>query len=236
MDIDRNDVDLTKLFKWNTDVEILDEHRDVVKSVYMRLIGDAEINKARVFALRESANLRRALKTDGSEDREAFISELDIRGSEFIAKAVTILSITTIANDARKEILIDLPREPDSDASLEEQEKYQDKVDNFPLEYAKLIEEKMAKISQKMESDLLALSEDELTKAYEEAMIANLCSTRMTNRFQSMCIFLGTFSDKKMEQREFSSFEDYDNLAIEIKDQLVFAYEGLDIPVEKLKK
>jgi hypothetical protein len=236
MDIDKNDVDLTKLFKWNKGVEIRDENNEVVKTVYMRLVGDAELNRARVFALRESSNLRRLLKTEGSEEREAFIADLDIRGPDFLAKAITILSMNTIANEARRSVVLDLPREPDSDASLEEQERYQQLVDDFPNKYVENVEEKMSELSQRLESDMLALPLEELEKAYEEAIIGNMCSTKMTSRFQDMCVFLGTFADKEMKNRLFSSFEEFDNLATEIKDQLIFQYNTLDMPVENLKK
>ncbi|HEC63700.1 hypothetical protein LCGC14_0482920 [marine sediment metagenome] len=236
VDIERNDVDLTKLFKWSTEIEIQDEKGNSVTSVFMRLVGDSELNQARIFGLRESAKLRRALKTLGTTERDAFVSDLELREPEFIAKTVTILSLNSLSTDARRNVIISLPIDLPSDASSEELEEYQETVDNFPLEYAKKVEEEITKLAAEMEEKLLKLSDDELQDSYEEALINNLCSTRMTNKFLDMCIFLGTFSDIDMKERKFSSLEEYENLATEVKDQLTYAYNTLDMPIEKLKK
>ena len=66
MEIEKNDVDISKLFNWGKAFEIVGED-GVVDVVYMRVLGDADINKARVFALRESAKLRRALRNPDSD-------------------------------------------------------------------------------------------------------------------------------------------------------------------------
>lgn len=62
MNAERNDVDIFRLFHWGKEVTIFDKYGNELTNVYMRLVGDAELNLARVFAIRRSAELRKSFE------------------------------------------------------------------------------------------------------------------------------------------------------------------------------
>jgi len=93
MDIEKNDVDLSKLFTWSKEVPIYDTKGELMTRVFIRTIGDADINKARVFALRESSKLRKALRNKGTDEYEAFIGGLDLQNKETLSKSIILLLI-----------------------------------------------------------------------------------------------------------------------------------------------
>ena len=73
MEIEKSDVDLSRLFMWQAEVPVLSSTGEEVTKVHMRVIGDKDLSRARVFSLRESAELRKLLKTDGTDEYIAFI-------------------------------------------------------------------------------------------------------------------------------------------------------------------
>jgi hypothetical protein len=236
MDIEKNDVDLSKLFTWSKTVPIYDESGSLRTTVYLRVVGDAEVNKARVFALRESAKLRRLLKTPGTDEQLAFISNTEIQEKKNMIKSVVLLSMMDLSTAARKEVDIKFPTEPSSDSTMEEQEKYQEELDNFPEKFNKEVEKLLRKKLSKLEKELEAQPEEQLRKQYLEELIGYICNNRMSEKFLDMCIYFGTFKDKRFKKRSFESFESYDNSPKELKDLLKEAYQSIEINIPDLKK
>ena len=51
-----------------------------------------------------------------------------------------------------------------------------------------------------------------------------------------MCVFYGTFLDENYTIRAFPTYEQFENLPVEIKTQFINNYSQLDIGSEDLKK
>lgn len=236
MDIEKSDVDLSKLFRWEGEVEIKDHRGDVATKVYMRIVGDKDLNQARVFALRQSSELRAKLKDETSDEYQAFIREALSADSENIVAGIKLLSMEEITNDARKNAVIKFPKEPDSDASLEEQEKYQQEVDEFPEKFGELVRDEADKILKTLEKRLKKLSEDELRKEYLEKTINYVCTQEMNRSFVDKCVFGATYRDSKFKKKYFQTFEEYENLAPEVKEQLRDGYQNLELGMQEIKK
>jgi len=75
MNPERNDIDVSALFAWGNTFKIVDGNSKVIIEYYMRLPSDGELNRARVYALRKSAALRKLLSDPTSEQREAFVAD-----------------------------------------------------------------------------------------------------------------------------------------------------------------
>lgn len=235
--IEKNDVDISKIFHSGDKFDLVNASGKKVKQVYIRLVGDAELNRARVFALRSSADMRRELKTEGSEMRTAFIPYTfeDFETSELI-DLVSALSVQEINRRAFKEVNIPIPAEPDSDASLEKQEEYQKIVDEYPKKRYDAIREFIDKELILLKKNLEGKSKTELGKLYENLMIASMCEQEMMNKFKEMCVYFGTFEDKEYRKRLFSSFEEFDNIQTDMKEQLLSYYSSLELTNDELKK
>lgn len=238
MEIERSDVNIEKLFRWGSSVDLMDEYGNKKLSVYVRLVGDAELNRARVSAIRRSAEFRNKLKDPKSEERFVFIDNviavIDDR-DEFINK-ILLLEIRPITQRVIREVDVPLPREPKSDALLEEQEEYQKKVDEYPSTKNTLIR---TRVTDAVEKDRIELEKKDipfLKKVYEDLIISELCEQEMVKRFRDYCVYFATFEDESCSKKIFNDFEEYDNLPSHLKEQLLVTYSGLEINVDELKK
>ncbi len=236
MEIEKNDVDLSRLFMWQAEVPVLDLKGEEITTVHMRVIGDKDLSRARVFSLRESAELRKLLKTDGTDEYIAFISSLDFTEPENIVIGIKLLLMQDIVSEARKNAIVKYPKEPDTDAPLEEHEEYQKKVDAFPDKYDGLVGKESEKIMKREEKRFKKQSLKEQKKEYTDLMINYICQTEINKRFLDMCVYFSTYKDKKFEVQAFKNFDEYDNSSGELKDQLRNSYEQLDMGMGEIKK
>jgi hypothetical protein len=234
--IDKNDVDISKLFEWGKEFTIKDRIGNNRLNVFIRLVGDAEINRARVYALRKSAELRKKLKTKDSDERLALIPDLDLVDKGTIVEAIVLFKIRELTQAAIEELPVNFPKEPDSKAGLEEQEQHQEKIDTFPDSRESEIKEFVNKRIDKERDRLKSLKEEELSREYELYLLNSLCEAEMVLRFKEQCVYFGSFKDSKFKKPLFSSFEQFDNLPREIKEQLLSFYEELELSGEDLKK
>lgn len=233
--IDKNDVDISKLFYYHDKFDLELKNGEKI-SVYMRVVGDAELNQARVFALRESANLRKKLRTENSDEALAYLPDLDILDKDGLVKTILASVYSNIIREANNEVKFNLPAEPKSTSSLEEQEEYQEKIDNFDKEYNQLLMDKIEELIKIEETRLQNLSEEQLRKEALNKVINQICELKMIERFQEMCTYFATYKDDKYKERMFQSFEQFDNLPKAIKEQLIMFYNKLEIDEVTLKK
>lgn len=232
--IDKGDVDISKLFEWkkNFDLEIFG--RKI--TIYLRLVGDAEINRARVYALRKSAELRKKLRDKNSDEYIAFIPDFDIITKEELLGGILTLAVKDLTNDAIKEVKIPLPVEPTSDASLEEQEKYQEEIDNYPILREELIRNYVKEKLQALEDRYKKLSKENLYDIYVKEAVNQLCEMEMISAFREMSAYFGSYKDKNYKTRLVNTFEEFQNLPSNIKTEIIQEYLSLEIDGEVLKK
>lgn len=232
--IDKNDVNISALFKWGTKLEI--ETPKGKKSFWMRIVGDADLNRARVFGLRNSADLRKKLKDKNSDERLALVPDFDITDREKATEVILLYKASELTEEARRNLDLKYPKEPSSDASLEDHEKYQKEVDTW----AEYVEKEIKKTYNKgvgiEKKRLNKLNEDELLKEYYETVINKLCENEMMRSFQDMCIYFASFKDETYKERLFENVEEFENLPTNVKEQFYAFYTSLNIPTEELKK
>ena len=76
--VEKSDVDISTLFNWGRVFEVINPKDQSVSSiVYMKLLGDADLGRARVYAIRKSAEMRRKLKDENSDERIAWVRSID---------------------------------------------------------------------------------------------------------------------------------------------------------------
>jgi len=235
-EIERNDVDINKLFVWKRKVEIITNTSTEPVIVYMRLVGDAEINRARVFAIRKSSELRKKLRDTESDEYYAFIDNISFFDKDQLVAYITLENTKELYLDIYKEIELPTPKELKSDATLEQQEIYQKEVDEYPQKVKEVITAKLNKEVDKMREKLEKSSLEELHKMYTKKVIDSACEVEMYSAFKGMCIYFGTFTDEELTTRFFNSFDELDNLPPNIKTQFIKYYDNLEIGMEDLKK
>ena len=233
-EIDKNDVKISKLFSWGSEFEM-----DTLQgklTFWMRIIGDAELNRARVYGLRQSAILRKKLKTEGTDERLALIPELEFDEKEKIIEAIVLYMVTELTDRGQKKLDLKYPKEPDSEASLEDHEKFQEELDKWPAHVEKELRKSYDKEVTIEKRRLNKLSEEELLKEYEETLINKLSENEFLRGFQEMCVYCATYTDDTYTERVFDSIEEFQNLPTNIRDKFLAFYASLSIPTEELKK
>lgn len=234
--IDKNDVDISKLFNWGKKVSLFDLDGVHVADVFLRLVGDAELNRSRVAALRASALMRKKLNTVDSDERLAFIPEYSLIDDDNLIEAILSTQVRPMSLDILRNMNFNLPVEPKSNASLEEMEKYQETVDNWPDKRTKELTTEITKRLAQERKRLAKIARPDLEKFFEKLLIDELCEDEMNKVFQEHCVYFGTYSDNNFKNRLFDSYEEFSNLISEIKEQLVKAYQTLDVSLDNLKK
>ena len=233
-EIDRNDVDITRLFHWTDSFMV--ETRSGETPVYMRVVGDAEFNQAKVYALRKSAELRRNLRDNTSDEHLAYVPQMGDFEESQLLENLLLLYKKDLTSEAIRVIRIPLPVEPSSEASLEARENYQKEIDEYPEKRVEQIKKYVEVGLTDVRNKLSGKTEEQLYKEYIKRLIDVMCENELNQTFLEKCIYFGTYKDEGLTERLFESFEVFMNIPSEIKEQLFDFYKMLEIDSETLKK
>jgi len=235
MSVERSDVDISKLFMWGREF-IIEGNGGENLTTFIRLVGDADLNRARVYALRNSSELRKKLKAKDSDERLAYIPDSVTVDKNILINSVLSMSIREFAQEAVKEVDLPYPVEPKSDAPLEKHEKYQELVDKYPVKREKALEKYITKKTDERRVELEASADELIFTMYEGRIISELCENEMMRKFKEYITYCGVFTDEKYTQKLFSSLEEFQNLPTAVKEKFLAAYQELEIEQDTLKK
>jgi hypothetical protein len=212
MNVEKNDVDISRLFNWGKVFEITNSSGESEALVYMKLLGDADVNRARVYALRKSAEMRKELSDPNSDIRWATIRQIDVLSEEDLVNYILIFSMREITNDALRTVDIPSPKPPKSNSKLATLEKYQKEVDEYPAKKADAVNKYIQKEVEKLKKFLLSETKEVLYKKYVNTLIDEFCEREALKAYGDMECYLGCFKDDEYKEHFFSSFEEFDNL------------------------
>ena len=235
-DLEKNDVDIKNLFTWNKQIEIYSDTQEEPIKVYMRLVGDAEVNRARVFALRKSAELRKKLKDEDSDEYFAYMVDSDNFEDEQLISYLVLENSRDLYQRVVKEIEVPKPKEPKSDAEIEEQENYQLAIDEYPKKVHEAVTAKIKKELENVEANLRTKNREDLYASYKKTVTNTICEAEMYSMFKAMCTFFGTYRDEEMKERYFETFEEFQNLPTKVINQFFSKYDSLEMGMDALKK
>lgn len=235
-DIEKNDVDIKKLFDWSDSVTVYDRAGNPVQDFYVKIVGEADWNRARVWALRDSAELRKKLKKEDSDERIAYVQEQEGVDKGILVEYVLMLSMRDYTNEAIEKVSIPYPAPPKSTATLEQQEIYQAKIDKYAEKREAKLREEINKIVEREREKFLDMELEDIHDYYETITINELCRNELNEKFLSYCAYLGTYKTEALDELAFESFEEFANIPTDVKTQIMNKYAELDLSAEKLKK
>lgn len=236
MNPEKNDVDISKLFNWGRVFVLENSEGQEEALVYMRLLGDADVNRARVYALRKSAELRKELSDTNSDMRWATIKQMDAMEMDDIVNYILIFSMREIQNAALKQVDVPFPKPPKANATLAKLEKYQKEVDDYPEKRAAEVNKFMQKEVEKLKNFLSAEPKETLYKRYVNTLIDEFCEREALRAYTDMEVYLGCYRDDEYKERFFEDFESFDNLPEQQKTEFKTAFSKLNIGMDDLKK
>lgn len=236
-EIDRNDVDISSLFIWNKEFQIKDEMKNREVTLYVRLAGDDDIGKARAYSFRRSAELRKRLKTPGTDEFVAFTDVgNDFTDKDVLVDTILILKVPELSENIRKNLDVPEPREPKDNASLEEMETYQRLLDEYPALFDEKLKEAINTTVAKERENYLKVSHEELLGIYHNLIINRLCTEEVNRAFYDMLIYLSIYKDSKFTKRAFKDITSFVNSSSYLKKRLLEEYQSLELGMDFLKK
>jgi hypothetical protein len=236
---EKNDVDISQLWRWSKKVVLDDTLGKKKVEIHIRIVGDVDLNRAKVYGYRQANKLRKSLKEQDSESRVSFIAELEeFEDKDLIIKTIVLLESPELYREAVADVQTEVlePVEPKSTAPQEKWEDYQNKVDSFEDSFRQAIEDKLEELQEKEEKNLSGLTEKELHELYQRLVTNRLCEEEFQNSFYDMCVFYGTYLDKEFTKKAFNDFDSYDNSHPTLKNTLRMEYRDLEVGFDLLKK
>ncbi len=237
MEYEKNDVDISKLFLWGKKFIITDSTgKETLGEVWMRLLGDADVNKARVYALRKSRELRLKLLDPNSDERLVYTRTQGELSHEDLVNYVTMFSMREITDRAFKEVKVESPKMPRANASLKKMEQYQHEIDEYPEKLNAAVRKFTKREVDKLQESLRTEKDDALYQRYIDSLINELCEQEALSAYNDMELYLGSYKDESYAIKAWDSFEQFNNAPTEVKIQFRAAYETLKLKMEDLKK
>lgn len=233
---------LQDLFRWKGKLEIKDRHGEPViigkrpLILHQRVVGDAELTTARKHALKASRSLRKELRSETSVSYATYIPDYDETDDATLQKMVVFAEAVSLRRRALN--TAKQPRKVDplhSEATLEEQEEYEAATEAYDEAVKKAVDDKLIELTKQREKELEKEARPALVSYFISAAVDTACQTEMLRVYNEWCAYLGTYKDKRMLQRAFTDYKTFNNLAPDLKAQVLKGYIVLEIGGEDLK-
>jgi L-rhamnose isomerase len=234
--LEKNDIDISKLFTWSDRFELIAPNKTVLDIIYLRIVGDAEMNRARIMALRKASELRKKLLNTDSDERVAYIADYDSLGRDKVMAYITYANSKNIYKEVATDIQVTVPKEPRSDAPQAEQEAHQAEIDAYPDKMRQAIQNEVDKRLEKIIAIIGSKTNEELYAIYVENLINDLCEAEMYDRFVDYCTYFGAYKDEALTEKYFPTQEEFENIPSYIKRQIREFYTSLEVDTATLKK
>lgn len=232
---------LSKLLRWNKEFTIKAPDGSDLKKVWIRVIGDYDLQEAYKLARIASAEKRAKLRDVDSDDYKDQIaafkdaSEEECRSLIFAARenawTSQALSIVVRPDEIKiSEIAID----PDA-PTLEEQERLDAENKKIDEEYQKLIKDYVDQKKIELEAELSKLDIDNLRLVAQTEATVLLPLTVFLNELIDQKVWRGIYEDKEMTIRGFDSVQDFREMKQELRNQLTQVYLELEEGLDDLK-
>ena len=233
---------LLDLLRYKKEVQVVDPRTNqVVKTVWVRVLGDMDSTNAYKKARLASAAKRAALRDPESDDYKDEVEGLITLPEENLKDIIKAARLSNVASEALSSVTRpDLPEldsvsvDPDA-PSLEEIEKLDSLEVATEKSYSDEIDAYINARTAEVESLINALSHEDLVATAQADISTIVPFGVFLLELGAYKAFYGTFQDKDCKVREFSSIEDYYQLPKSIQDSLLNALESLEISGAEIK-
>ncbi len=231
---------LSDLLRYKKEVPIIINGKQLA-TVWVRVIGDADLQDAYRAGRIASSRKRKSLKDSTTEEYQDELGPIDT------AEAVELINLICTSRQREFESLADVeierPDQPeldtvavDADApTLEEQEKFDALLLKVETDYQQAkkdyVQNRLTALRAEFEQ-----TDIEMLRDMAKVETTNLLSlTSFLTEVQDQKTFRSVYSDKLCKQREFESIEEFRDTKAEIRDILYQAYADLEINGDDVK-
>jgi hypothetical protein len=231
-------MDISNLFKWKKKYVIkapdgkpltTDDGEELY--VYLRVIGDNDLDHAKRYSLRQVSKLRVEYELDPDQVLPDF-NEFTV---EQLASLLVLNEASEIYKRAEREVQIEYPTQKDS-TKLEDAEEYVKLSDTYFERLAEKVDEvaqqgleaRIEYYKQKSKKDLIIGAR----KAYIEKILEGDLAKITNDAILYFCVF----EDEDCTKKVFSDIDEVRNAAPYLKEQLYREYSDLVLSDRELKK
>jgi len=233
---------LVDLLRYKKEIEIIDPRTDkVIKKVWIRVLGDLDLQKAYKASRLSSSSKRAALRDPESEDYKDEVLGVADLSTEEQMDVIKTAKLSNIVSEATLAVIRpDLPEldevavEPDA-ASLEELEKLDTEEVKVEKDYQIKIDEYIELRTQELTIQLNLLTKEELQKEAMEQVSVLVPFSIFMSELNVQKVFYGTFQDQACKLREFETLDDVKQLPKNIQEDIAMAISQLEISGAEIK-
>lgn len=231
-------MDISKLFLWTTHHIITDQYGKAMKGrdgepvvVYLRIIGDNDLEASRKYALRKSSMLRRKYRADTDQ----VLPDLSMVSRDELISLILLNETSTLYKQAERDTTLEYPYLED-DFSLEAEEKYAEARETYFERLNEKIKEKTTELVEQQKRYYQQFDDDRLLDIAVKKYIDQIIEAEMLHHYNDAILYYTVFKDEECTEKVFASIEDAGNASSVLKEQLVTAYSKLTLNDVNLKK
>jgi hypothetical protein len=240
---------IADLLKWRSQIVLKDHEGKIITddknqpvTVFLRIIGDDDLDASYKAGRIASARLRKALRDPSSDE---YLERIDpIKVEEDRDSLIDIIKTSrgsNITSEARS--AIDRPELPkieefavDPDApTLEEQEKLDAAIEESESGYLQAIGKYEADRMLVIEAELKDKSIEELRDIATEEASNIIALSEFLSEILDQKVWRGCYTDKARKERAFDSIQEWRSTDAAIREQLIEAYIKLEQDPDELK-
>lgn len=239
---------IADLLRWKTTIDLKDELGTPILddkgnpvTIYMRVVGDQDLQEAFKLARVRSADKRRQLRDETSVEFKDQVLPIREASREDCIELIKVarsqdFNSEAFANTERPEevTLEEIAVDPDA-PTLEEQEKLDAANEAVQKEYEEAIKSYIETKLNQIDAEFAKVPLKEL-RGIAELEVSNIVSLELfLSEVLDQKIVAACYLDKTFKERAFDSVEEYRNSASVIKDQISKGYMNLELGTREIK-
>jgi hypothetical protein len=238
----KQEVRLADLLKFKGKLEIKDEDSKVISTVWIRLMGDEDIQAAYRQARIVSAARRDKLRDPESDEAKDILLQLKEQDRDYLTEIIITARENRFAAEApviatREELptLDEVAARPDA-PTLEEQEILDKGIEEVNEKFLKAVEDYIQTKVAETRAELAEYDDEKILELARKDMEIIQPLQVFMQEVNDQKGFRGTFLDASCKTRGFDSVEEFKDSHPLIKSQIIAKYDSLEIGSEDLKK
>lgn len=212
-----------------------------IKKIWLRILGDMDMNQAYKAARLASSAKRAALRDPETDDYKDEVLGLSALSREDLTDIIRAARLTNVANEALSSVvrpegptIEEVAADPDA-PSLEELEKLDHLDDDIEKQYQIALDEYIKTRTLEVTALLAGMSDEEILKTAQESVSVVVPFGVFMTELGAQKALYGTFQDKDCKIREFQSTEEFFQLPKSVQEFITQSMDSLEISSSEIK-
>lgn len=214
---------------------------EALAKVWVKVLGDEAIKEAYKYSRVMSSDIRERLANPETLEYKTHIKSLDDQVDKdlydlILAAKVNDFTRESVAVIAREELpkLEEISVEPDA-PTLKEQEQLDKEERETEKRFMDAINKYVDERKVELEADLKKAKRPKLLEMAKEQMTNLIPTQAFLQELDEQKGYRGTFKDKECKTKAFDSIEEYRDTHSSIKEQILQAYNEVELGADEIK-